>query len=179
VGKKVQQPRRIASISGKEISLGVPLTDSLIATNNIMTSIAITTFTLPTQPAEMGVENLSIRVIPTCSGVRLGGKTCNGNAITVSSWAIGSWVRNLDLTGFNNFIGVDGSASRITVTNITMNRDSPTNNGAGYALDISIDGTQVLVHDCKITGVVNTKSYGVATKTLTAGPNAIIGFEVE
>jgi len=59
-----------------------------------------------------------------------------------------------------------------------MNRDGPNNSGAGYALDISIVETEVLVHDCKTTGAVNTKSYGVATKTLTVGPNTIIGFEV-
>jgi len=144
-----------------------------------MNSIAITTFTPPALPAEMGVENPSIRAGPTCSGVWLGGKTCNGNAIAISSWATDSCVRNLDLTGFNNFISINGSASRIIVTNVTMNREGSTNNGAGYALDISIDGTKVLVHDCKINGAMNTKSYGVATKTLTAAPNAIIRFEVE
>jgi len=83
VGRKVQQPRCIASISGEEISLDISLTDSLNATNNIMNLIAITTSTPPAQPTEMGVENINIQVSPKCSGVRLGEKNlrrqCNSH----------------------------------------------------------------------------------------------------
>lgn len=143
-----------------------------------MTSIALIPFTPPVQPSEMGVENLSIRLSPPCSDTRLGGK-CDRNAIFISSWTTDSWLRNLDLTGFNNFINTQKSSSRLTITDVMMNRDGPTDNGAGYALDISIDGTQVLVHNCKTAGGEGTKSYGIATKTLTAGPNACIRYEAQ
>ncbi|KAH3905044.1 hypothetical protein HBI56_230240 [Parastagonospora nodorum] len=178
-GKLVQQPRRIMSVSNKEVSLDIPLTDSLNAAKDLMTSIALIPFTPPAQPCEMGVENLSIRLSPSCSGTRLGAGKCDRYGVVISSWTTDSWLRNLDLTGFNGFINTQKSSSRLTITNVVMNRDGLTDNGAGYALDISIEGTQVLVHNCKTAGGEGTKSYGIATKTLTAGPNACIGYEAQ
>jgi hypothetical protein len=174
----VQQPRRIKSISGKQVILDIPLTDSLNAAKNLMTSIVITPFTPVAQPSEMGVENISMHLSPSCSGARLGGK-CDRNAIVITAWTVDSWVRNVDLTGFNNFIGIKKYSSRLTITKVTMNRDGPTDNGAGYALDISIEGTQVLLHNCKTMGGKDSKSYTVATKTLTPGPNACLGYEAQ
>jgi hypothetical protein len=179
-GTLVPQPRRIRSMNGKAISLDIPLTDSLNAANDIMSPIQLTPYTPPSpQPTEMGIENLSMRVAPTCSGRILGDATCSSPAVSIPSWTRDAWVRNLDLTGFNNHINIAQSASRITITTITMNRDGPTDNGAGYALDIAIDGTQVLVHNCKTLGAADARSYSVATQSLTPGPNACIGYEAQ
>jgi hypothetical protein len=157
----------------------VPLTDSLNAENGIMSPIQLTPYTPPTQPSEMGIENLSMRVKPSCSGRILNDTTCRSSAVQISSWTTDSWVRNLDLTGFNNHISILQSASRITITTVNMNRDGPTDNGMGYALDVAIDGTQVLVHNVKTLGAKDTRSYSVATQSLTPGPNACIGYEAE
>lgn len=173
----VSQPRRIQSVNGKSILLAVPLTDSLNADGDIMSPIQLTPYTPPTQPSEMGVESLSMRVNPTCSGKILTDSSCINSAIKFPEWTVNSWARNIDLTGFNNQINVAKSASRITITGITMNRDAPTDNGAGYALDIAISGTQILVHNCKSKGEKDARSYNVATQKLTPGPNACIGFE--
>ncbi|XP_014550048.1 hypothetical protein COCVIDRAFT_116651, partial [Bipolaris victoriae FI3] len=105
--------------------------------------------------SEIGIENLSMAVKPTCSGKILTDTRCGG---------------------FNNYIDIEKFASRTTVTNIVMNRDGMTNCGAGYALDIAIGGSQVLIHDCTTRGAKNAKSYGVAIKTLAPGPNACIGY---
>ena len=179
LGKLVQQPRRIKSISNKEISLDIPLTDSLNAANGLMTSIALIPFTPPAQPSEMGLENLSTRLNPSCSGTRLGAGKCDRNAILISPWTTNSWLRNLNLTGFNSFISTQKSSSRLTITTIAMNRDGPTDNRACYALGISIEGTQVLVHNCTTAGAQGSKSYGIATKTLAPGPNACIGYHAQ
>ncbi|KAK7185020.1 hypothetical protein DPSP01_002849 [Paraphaeosphaeria sporulosa] len=175
----VRQPRRIRSINGKAVSFTIPLTDSLDAEGGIMSPIQVTPYTPPTRPSEMGIENLSMRVKPSCSGRVLGDKTCSSAAVRIPSWTTDSWVRNLDLTGFNNHIGLLESASRITITTVTMNRDGPTDNDKGYALDIAIDGTQVLVHNVKTLGKKDARSYSVATQSLTPGPNACIGYEAE
>ncbi|KAF2449924.1 hypothetical protein P171DRAFT_451965 [Karstenula rhodostoma CBS 690.94] len=131
------------------------------------------------QPSEIGIENLSMRVKPSCSGRILNDIACSSAAVLVPSWTTNSWVRNLDLTGFNNHIGVLESASRITITMVTMNRDGPTDNRKGYALDIAIDGTQVLVHNAKTLGKKDARSYSVATQSVTPGPNVCIGYEAE
>lgn len=179
VGVLVPQPRIISAINGKIITLNIPLTDSLNATNGIMDPIQLTPYTPPPQPSEMGIENLSMKVSPTCSGRVLDDSTCNNAAVSISEWTVDSWVRDLDLTGFNNHIKVIENSTRITITSVTMNRDNATDNDKGYALDISIDGTQVLVHNCKTLGEKETKSYSVATNSLTPGPNACIGYEAQ
>ncbi|OCL13750.1 hypothetical protein AOQ84DRAFT_224387 [Glonium stellatum] len=175
-GTLVQQPRRIKSMNGKAISVDVPLTDSIDST--YMTG-QLVAYTPPSQPSEMGLENLSIKLSPTCSGVILTSTNCTSAAISVSEWTTDSWVRNLDLTGFNNFVSVGYNASRITLTDIRMTRDGATDGGAGYALDIAVTGTQVLVANCATLGAADTRSYAVATKTLTPGPNAVLGYYVE
>lgn len=166
-------------MNGKALSFTVPLTDSLNAENKIMDPIQLTLYTPPRQSSEMGIENLSMRVNPSCSGRILSDTTCSSAAVYIPAWTTDSWVRNLDLTGFNNHINIAQSASRITITTVTMNRDGPTDKGAGYALDIAIDGTQVLVHNCKTLGAKEARSYSIATQSRTAGPNACIGYEAQ
>ncbi|KAF1971286.1 hypothetical protein BU23DRAFT_646928 [Bimuria novae-zelandiae CBS 107.79] len=131
----------------------------------------------PVYPSEMATENLSMRVEPSCSGQSFSNLTCASSAVHVSSWATDSLVRHLDLTGFNHGIDIARSASRITVTEVTMNRYGPVDNTAGYAIDVAIDGTQVLVHNVKNRG--DGKSRSVATESLTPGPNVCLGYEIE
>ncbi|PVI02838.1 hypothetical protein DM02DRAFT_508527, partial [Periconia macrospinosa] len=177
-GNPVSQPRRIRSVEGKKVSFTVPLTDSLNSEGSLM-SPKLTPYEAPAQSREIGIENLSMRVNPSCSGKVLTDKNCTQTAVNFPAWTTDSWARNLDLTGFNNQINVEESASRITITNVTMNRDAPTDNGAGYALDIAISGNLVLVHNCKSQGAKEARSYNVATQKLTPGPNACIGFEAQ
>lgn len=164
------------AVHGTEIVLDVPLTDSLDASNSIMTPIQLMPYEPPVFASEIGIENLSMIIKPKCSGIPLSDTRCRGVAIRVPVWTIDLWVRNLDLTGFNNHIDIEKFASRTTVTCVVMNRDGVTDRGAGYALDIDIGGSQVLIHNCTTRGAKNAKSYGVATKTLAAGPNACIGY---
>ncbi|EAT76462.2 hypothetical protein SNOG_16090 [Parastagonospora nodorum SN15] len=169
--------------SGKpKMGKPIPITDDYVPAGTQTVHVADAgglTVGMHVMPCEMGVENLSIRLSPSCSGTRLGAGKCDRYGVVISSWTTDSWLRNLDLTGFNGFINTQKSSSRLTITNVVMNRDGLTDNGAGYALDISIEGTQVLVHNCKTAGGEGTKSYGIATKTLTAGPNACIGYEAQ
>lgn len=173
----MQQPRRVKFINGKTITLNIPLTDSLDGTSGLMNPIQLTPYTPPVQPSEMGIENLSMRVEPSCSGRSLNDPSCASSAIRISSWATDSWVRNIDLTGFNHGIDIMRSASRITITSVVMNRYGPTDNTAGYAIDVAIDGTQVLVHNVSNRG--DGKSWSVATESLTPEPNVCIGYETQ
>ena len=173
----MQQPRRVKAINGKVITLDIPLTDSLDATNGIMSPIQLTPYTPPVQSSEMGIENLSMRANPSCSGRGLSDLSCAGTAVHFSSWATDSWVRNIDINGFNHGIDVMRSASRITISSVVINHYGPTDNTNGYAIDTSIDGMQVLVHNLKTRG--DGKTWSVATGSLTPGPNVCIGYETE
>jgi len=121
----------------------------------------------------MGLENLSIAATPSCSGTSLNSNTCNGPGIAFQPWTVDSWVRNLQLLGFNNFIHSYANSSRLTVQNVTMNRDVDI---AGSALpgDIIVEGSQVLVADCAQIGPPSVRSFTYMTESLTAGPNALL-----
>lgn len=127
----------------------------------------------PNSSTEMGIEDLSIKLSPTCSGTNLNSTTCNAAAISFESWTVNSWARNLQLSGFNSFIEVQENSSQITIQNITMLRDA---NSTGVALptDITIMGSQLLVADSQQAGLPTAESFAVMTESLTPGPNAVL-----
>jgi hypothetical protein len=127
----------------------------------------------PNGSSEMGIEDLSIEMSPTCSGTRLDSTTCNAAAISFESWTTNSWARDLHLTGFNSFIQVQDNSSQIAIQNITMLRDA---NSTGIALpaDIIIKGSQILISDCQQAGLATAQSFAVMTESLTPGPNAVL-----
>jgi len=110
VGSLIQQPNFISSINGTMIKLRFPLTDALNA--QYMLS-EIVSYVLPSASSEIGVENLGVHLVTSCSGAPIDNETCNYPAIRFSSWTSNSWARNLRLTGFNQFIEVQYNASRL------------------------------------------------------------------
>lgn len=139
----------------------------------------VVAYTRPQASAEVGLEDLSIHLSPSCSGTMLGNTTCSTAPIAFSQWVSDSWVRNLDLAGFMNFVTVNSSTSRLTIANVAMHRTAASNNSAGYAGDITLSGTQALVVNCSTWGDKDTKTYSVITTTLTPGPNAIVNYTSE
>ncbi len=152
------------------MSFTVPLTDALDAQYMVPTLVA---YNRPSVSAEMGIEGLSIKMSPTCSGTSLDSTTCNAPAIAFQPWAVDSWARDLQLTGFNAFVTVSYNASQITIQDVAMTRDA---NSTGTALpgDIVIEGSQVLVADCSQDGLATAESFAVMTESLAPGPNAVL-----
>lgn len=171
VGALIQQPRVIKSISGNNVTFTIPLTDSL---DNKYMSPYLSAFTPPPTSAEIGLEDFSVTLSPTCSGVTLKNETCSKAAISISPWTVDSYIRRVNLTGFNNFITVQSNASRITISNVGFYRDNDTDNSAGYPADISIAGSQVLVQDSGQYGLASAAAFAVITQSRTPGPNAVV-----
>jgi hypothetical protein len=134
---------------------------------------ALVAYHLPNVSAEAGIEGLSIVLSPTCSGTPLDCATCNAPAISFQSWTSDSWARNLHISGFNNFFTAQENSTRITIQNVTLERDA---NSTGTALpgDIIIDGSQVLVADCVQMSPPGASSFAVMTGSLAPGPNAVL-----
>ncbi|KAI1383484.1 uncharacterized protein F4822DRAFT_79231 [Hypoxylon trugodes] len=177
VGSLVQQPRAIQAINGNKVTLDVPLTDAL---NKKYMSPYLATFTAPGISQEIGIENLSITLNPTCSGSALNKKNgCGAEAISVAPWTQDSYIRQVNVTGFNTFINVQNNASRITIDHVSLFRDHDTDNAAGYPSDIAIMGSQVLVQDSGQYGLKTAKAFSVATQAGTPGPNAVLRHVVQ
>lgn len=175
-GKLVRQPRKIITISGNVITLDVPLTDAL---NSLYMTPQLFPYTPPSAFTEMGLENLSIVLFPSCSGVVINGTTCSGVALNITSWSTDFFARGLNITGFDSFVLASENTFRHTLQDINMYRDGPTDNAAGYPADITIQGTQILLSDSSSHGSSNAKSFSVVTQSLTPGPNAVVRFSAE
>ncbi|KAI1444486.1 hypothetical protein F5Y02DRAFT_156581 [Annulohypoxylon stygium] len=176
-GTVMQQPRIIGAIKGNKVTLTVPLTDALDK-NNMSPYLA--PYTPPSSASEIGLENLSLTLKPSCSGVILSSTNgCNSEAISVAPWTVDSYIRSVNLTGFNTFINVQYNASRITLDHVGLVRDRDTDKGAGYPADIAIMGSQVLVQDCGQYGIKTAKAFSLATQAETPGPNAVLRHKVQ
>ncbi|KAJ1337846.1 Pectate lyase superfamily protein [Microdochium nivale] len=171
-GKLIQQPNTIAAVSGNQINLTIPLTDSLDAA---YMSPYISAYTLPSASiaAEVGIEQLSLSLATSCSGSPVNDASCNGAAISFASGTIDSWARDLQLHNFNFFVSVGYNASRITVQDVAMHRDADVT-GVALPADISITGSQVLVQDCGQYGLPSARLFSVMTGSLVPGPNAVL-----
>jgi hypothetical protein len=176
-GTLIQQPRTIESVKGKEITLSIPLTDAL---DRDYMDAYVAAYIPPDTPSEMGVENLSIVLKPTCAGhVYDVEDPCNAAAIWMNPWTIDSFVRNVNMTGFNNGIDVQHNASRITIESVAFFRDRDTDRPGGYPTDINISGSQILIKDSGQYGRSTAKAFAVITQGRVPGPNAILRHRVK
>ncbi|CAG8983913.1 hypothetical protein HYALB_00006880 [Hymenoscyphus albidus] len=158
-GRQFRQKSQSISISGNIVTIDIPLTYSL---DSRYMAPQLVPYTPPTGSSEMGVENLSITLSPTCSAK-----------------STDSFARSLNIIGYNAFVTVQPNTFRHTLVNINMHRNGATDNGAGYAGGIGIEGTQILVSDCSAYGPLDAKFYSIWTTTLTPGPNAIVRFTAQ
>ncbi|KAK4450921.1 hypothetical protein QBC34DRAFT_493434 [Podospora aff. communis PSN243] len=179
-GTVVRQPRTIKSVDGNEVILDIPLTDAL-DTNSGLMQPSLVAFDPPPISAEMGIEDLSITLSPSCSGASLNTR-CDSPAISFTPWSSDSWARNLELTGFNFYIETQYNSSRITVQDVVMTRDADAkdagNTNRALPADILVQGTQLLVADCSQQGLETAASFAVMTGSLAPGPNAVVRFAV-
>ncbi|KAK8876831.1 hemagglutinin-related protein [Apiospora arundinis] len=176
----VFQPRKIQAISANTVTLDVPLTDQM--DSNYM-SPKLAPYTPPAASSEMGLEALSITLSPSCSGHPIskeGDPKCNGGAaLAVLAWATNIYARDVAIRGYNNAINIAQNASLITLQGLTITRDGKTDGSHGYAADIGISGTQVLVIDSSthVTDEkVDMRAFPVVTQGLTAGPNCVVRY---
>ncbi|KAM5350801.1 hypothetical protein ACJ41O_007306 [Fusarium nematophilum] len=169
VNKKITSPNAISAINGTQITLKIPLTDALDATYMEPELLA---YKPPVVNSEMGLQNLGIEVPDTCSGADLDNNTCNFAAVNFPSWTVDSWASGLTLEGFNLFFHVERDASRITIQDCEMDRNLDIK-GRALPSDILLQGSQVLIQDCKQVGLPTARCFSVATDSLAAGPNAV------
>lgn len=170
IGKRIMSPNQIKAINGTQITLKIPITDNL---DTAYMKPELRVYTFPKATTEIGIQNMKIEVLDTCSGRHLQDTTCNQAAIEFSSWTADSWASDLHLIGFNRFIDIKKGASRITIQDIIMNRNKDIF-GAALPLDIFIQGHQVLVQDCQQVGIQKARSFSISTDSLTPGPNAVL-----
>ncbi|HTW94496.1 MAG TPA: discoidin domain-containing protein [Tepidisphaeraceae bacterium] len=156
------QTRRIIAISGNTLTVDMPLADSYDA--RLLNPPGCWVQKVKQAPAitQVGVEHLHIQCPPLeiaygnapYSAVHVGGNDC--------------WVRDIYCQETMN--STVESGKRITIENVRVTHTYP-NLGASKPTDFSIEGTQILIDRCKITG---DNEYFVWTTDLQPGPNVIL-----
>jgi hypothetical protein len=161
-GRDEFQERKIAAIDGNKITVDIPLADSFDAACLNPPGTTVSKIPPDRRVTNVGVEHLHIQC-PSLeiaygrapySAVRVGGDDC--------------WVRDVYCEETMNSTVLAGN--RITMENVRVKHTFP-NLGASKPTDFSIEGSQILIDRCEITG---DNMYFVWTGALETGPNVIL-----
>jgi hypothetical protein len=156
------EERKITAISGNKITINVPLSDSYNSKYLNPPGTVVTTIKPVKEVTNVGIEHLHFQCAPLeidyghapYSAARVGGNDC--------------WIKDIYTEEIMNTFVLTGK--RITVQNVLVKHTYP-NLGASKPTDFSIEGSQILIDKCKVTG---DNEYFVWTGSLVAGPNVIL-----
>jgi hypothetical protein len=154
--------RKITAIAGNKITINIPLSDSFDAKFLNPPGVTVSKSKPQLRVTQVGVEKLHLQCPPAeiaygqapYSAVRVGGDDC--------------WVRDVYCEETMNSTVLSGK--RITMEQVVVKHTYP-NLGASKPTDFSIEGSQILIDRCKITG---DNMYFVWTAGLYPGPNVIL-----
>jgi hypothetical protein len=154
--------RKITAISGNTVTLDLPLADSYDAKFLNPLGTAVVKITPAATVTQVGVEHLHLQCPPLeisygnapYAGIRVGGNDC--------------WVRDVYCEETMNTTTLAGK--RITMEQIVVTHTFP-NLGASKPTDFSIEGSQILIDRCAVTG---GNTYFVWCGSLEPGPNVIL-----
>jgi hypothetical protein len=93
-----------------------------------------------------------------------------------SAFSQDNWIRRVSTSGFLTFFHTAQNSRRTTIQDVFMYRATRTSNDAGYPADIQVQGASTLVLRCTTIGVEGSKSWSVATGSLTPGPTAVVQY---
>ena len=163
-GSTIQTDRTIAAISGNQITLDVPLSDSMDARhlNPPFGSIAKSSF--PTRISQVGIEGLRIqgRSNP------IGYKMFSMDAVT------DAWAKNLYGVDLRSGLSVGDTAKRVTIDNVTLDHTYPDLDAAAPS-DFNVSGTQTLVMRSKSLNASGW--FNALTQSTDTGPIVLLDFQ--
>lgn len=154
--------RRVTAMDGNRVTIDVPLADSYDAEYLNPPGTTVVKVTPAPRVTQAGVERLHIQCPPLeidyghapYAAVRVGGDDC--------------WVRDLRCEETMNTTVLAGR--RITVERVAVTH-TYTNLGASKPTDFSIEGSQILIDRCQVTG---GNTYFVWTGSVQPGPNVVL-----
>ena len=141
VGRVIPIERRIAEISGNQITLDVPFSDSFDAKYLNPPGTAVVKINPPNRLTQIGIENLHIQSPPQrvnhtqeqYTAIRLNGQDC--------------WMR--DVVSDETMDSISLGGRRITLENVTINRKA-LHLGASKPAEFWLNGDQILLNRCSV-----------------------------
>jgi hypothetical protein len=172
-GSLIRTDRVIDSVEGDRITLDVPLSDAL---DSRFTAASLVRYSFPGRITEVGVEGL--RIVAPFADVPI--TEPQYTALRMDNVEDG-WARDLEIQGTQNGIAIGPGAKRLTLTNIRVaHSKAPSGSAApsssSSAADFALQGTQILLDRCRVTG---DGAWPVVTESDATGPLVVLNFTAD
>jgi len=166
-GRVIRTDRVVESVDGDRVTLDVPLSEAL---DSQFTAASLVRYTFPGRITEVGVEGLRIEArfedVPI-TGLQYA-------ALRMDAVEDG-WARDLDIRETQNGIVIGPGAKRLTLTNLRITH-SAAHSGSAAAVDFAVQGTQILLDRCRVTG---EGTWPVVTQSEVTGPLVVLNFTAD
>jgi hypothetical protein len=166
-GSVIRTDRVVESIDGDRVTLDVPLSDAL---DSQFTAASLVRYSFPGRITEVGVEGL--RITAPFEDVPITG--LQYAALLMDALEDG-WARDLDIRETQNGIVIGPAAKRLTFTNVRVTH-SGAHSGAAAPADFALQGTQILLDRCRVTG---EGTWPVVTQSEVTGPLVVLNFTAD
>jgi hypothetical protein len=168
-GTVMNTDRRIAAISGRRITLDVPMTDSLDSTYLSPPGGRLVKYAWPGRISNVGLEG--VRILAPPQGTSLRGpkfQFLNMDAV------VDAWVKDVYFKDCVDCTSVSRGAKRVTIEDVTIQHTGAVSD-APYPADFSLSGTQVLAHRFKSLNARNV--YTVVAQGSVTGPIVVLNYQ--
>ncbi len=166
-GSSIRTDRVVESVAGNQITLDVPLSDSLDGHFLGPSGATLARYSFPERIAEAGVEHL--RVAAPFDDVPISGPQYTVLRLDA---AIDCWAADVDVRESQNGFTIGNSAKRVTFRNVRVSHSAP-HSGSAAPADFSLSGTQILLDRAVVNG---EGTWPVVTQATVAGPIVVLNF---
>jgi hypothetical protein len=164
-GSVIDTDRVVKSIDGDLVTLDVPLSDSIDA-KVIGAQGTMRKYTFTGRISQVGLENMLVTGSPQATPI-----TEQQFELVTLSAVIDGWVKNVVAHDCQNTIHLSPTTKRITLEDVQIVHALAADGSAGYPLDYTIEGTQLLMQRCSSVG---DNLYTWATGARVAGPLVVL-----
>ena len=166
-GSVIRTDRVVDSVNGDRVTLDVPLSDAL---DSQFTAASLVHYSFPGRINEAGVEGL--RIAAPFEDVPI--TEPQYTAILMDAVEDG-WARDLDIRETQNGVVIGPGAKRLMLTNVRITH-SAAHSGAALPEDFALQGTQILLDRCHVTG---EGTWPVVTQSEVTGPIVVLNFSAD
>jgi hypothetical protein len=167
-GNVIRTDRVIKSVSSDRVTLDAPLSDDL---DSKFTAASLIHYSFAGRITEVGVENLKIAT--PFDDVPITGPQFTALRMDAVEDA---WARDIDIQETQNGVTIGATARRVTLANVRINH-SAAHSGSAAPADFALQGTQILLDRCAVTGAEGT--WPVVTQAQVAGPIVVLNFTAD
>jgi hypothetical protein len=168
VGTLIGTDRVITAISGNQVTLDVPLTDSFDSSHLEPPGGSLVKYTWPGRISQVGVEGLRLAAppqTPNLSDPQFGFMSIDA--------VIDGWVKDVRMKDCVNCMSLSKGAKRMTIQDVTFEHTGAVS-AAPFPADFAVNGTQLLLNRCASLAAKNV--FTVVTQALGTGPNVVLNF---